>query len=365
MGSVIFGPGMPFVRGWEAIQAWRGRWAELGRRSAPENPFASPDWIEAWWSTLGAKREPLLWIWEDRGELRAVAALSRSRAPFRRIAGAGAGVSDYFPLWARAGDEPEARERLLEELAREYPHDVVDLGGLRPDPERPARPGMRVVAQDRCLVLELPSRFGDYVEGLSKSLRYEVRRPEREPYRSGRARLISPGSVDEALALLDDLFRLHGKRWRRRGAPGSFATRRVREMHREYARRAFDAGGVSLLGLEYEGRTIGAILLLLAERTTFFYQSGFDPEFRALSPGTVLVGEAIRRTIERGGTHFDFLRGDEAYKRRWKPQHAFTLERWVLPPARSRFSPGLWVTLAGSRLERDWKRRWAGRGLLR
>ena len=35
------------------------------------------------------------------------------------------------------------------------------------------------------------------------------------------------------------------------------------------------------------------------------------------SPGLVLIGRALEEAVERGGSEFDFLRGDEPYKRRW------------------------------------------------
>ncbi|HEY4593430.1 MAG TPA: GNAT family N-acetyltransferase, partial [Thermoanaerobaculia bacterium] len=63
--------------------------------------------------------------------------------------------------------------------------------------------------------------------------------------------------------------------------------------------------------------------------TVYFYQSGFDPAHSALSPGTLLVAQAIRRAIEEGKTAFDFLRGDEPYKRRWKPQREYRTLRKI------------------------------------
>ena len=59
----------------------------------------------------------------------------------------------------------------------------------------------------------------------------------------------------------------------------------------------------------------------LLDRTTYYYQAGFDPNNGSISPGTFLVAHTIRKAIEEGSKHFDFMRGDEPYKRRWKPQH--------------------------------------------
>jgi CelD/BcsL family acetyltransferase involved in cellulose biosynthesis len=46
-------------------------------------------------------------------------------------------------------------------------------------------------------------------------------------------------------------------------------------------------------------------------------QSGFDPKYSAYSPGWVLQEEILRQLIADGIKAYDFLGGDEPYKRRW------------------------------------------------
>jgi CelD/BcsL family acetyltransferase involved in cellulose biosynthesis len=86
---------------------------------------------------------------------------------------------------------------------------------------------------------------------------------------------------------------------------------------------------MSLLILE--GETIGAIYAMAFNQTAYFYQLGFDPRKARISPGTLLVASTIRMSIDEGLMRFDFMRGDESYKRRWKPQHELLNERIVLP----------------------------------
>jgi CelD/BcsL family acetyltransferase involved in cellulose biosynthesis len=51
--------------------------------------------------------------------------------------------------------------------------------------------------------------------------------------------------------------------------------------------------------------------------TLSLYNSAFDRRWQAVSPGMVLVAEAIRRAIEGGASRFDLLKGDYAYKYRF------------------------------------------------
>ena len=50
--------------------------------------------------------------------------------------------------------------------------------------------------------------------------------------------------------------------------------------------------------------------------TTYLYNSGYDPAYSHLAVGLISKAHAIRDSIERGLTRFDFLRGEEDYKRR-------------------------------------------------
>nr|MBX2835647.1 GNAT family N-acetyltransferase [Gammaproteobacteria bacterium] len=45
-----------------------------------------------------------------------------------------------------------------------------------------------------------------------------------------------------------------------------------------------------------------------------FFQTGFDPEFKSLSPGHVLMSRMITDAIDQGVHEIDLLKGDYPYK---------------------------------------------------
>ncbi|RKX71200.1 hypothetical protein DRP53_02315 [candidate division WOR-3 bacterium] len=63
--------------------------------------------------------------------------------------------------------------------------------------------------------------------------------------------------------------------------------------------------------LEYQGCPIDAIFSFQIGDCVYVYNMGFDPEYRGLSPGIVMLGQDIREAIEAGFGYYDFLRGDE------------------------------------------------------
>ena len=296
-------------------------WAELMSNAREPSPSQGPAWIGAWWEVFGRGRKPLVWsLWQGR-DLVGLWPLYANRGPFRAIRAMGTGASDYLhPLFNRE-IEPSAVFELLDYLRAGVKTDYLDLHQIRET--TPLGSGLesgKLGEQATCLVLDLPSTFANYQQTLNKSLRYETRRAEKAPFSTGDARIWHPDTIAEQQQAFGILVDLHGKRWRKRGLPGSFASRRVRTFHEKYLAAA-EPGEVGLRILFRGDLPIGAIYTMLVQGTAFYFQAGFDPRAKAESPGTVLVSEAIRESIECGATRFDFMRGDEPYKRRWKPQH--------------------------------------------
>ncbi|GMV36502.1 MAG: hypothetical protein AMXMBFR61_10100 [Fimbriimonadales bacterium] len=181
----------------------------------------------------------------------------------------------------------------------------------------------------RAVRLQLPRSWDQYIRMLSAKMRSNLKRGHRDLAAiGGRIRLLGRVEVEEGMRTL---FALHSSRWHRRGLPGSFASRRARAFHLDWSRQAAERGWLRLYALEASGRTIAMLYGVQYGQTFAYYQAGFDTEFRRLSPGALLVGQAIRDAIEDGCEWFDFLRGEEKYKSRWKAEHTEMHWRLLMP----------------------------------
>ena len=299
-------------------------------------------------------------------DLVAVYPLFRQGSLWGAIRPMGVGPSDYLKPVAA----PEVRERawqaFLERLGEE--RSLVDLhqvpGPAAPLSTQPAvaalHPGQgetNALVQASCLIVDLPETYDAYLERLSKSLRYDVRRLDRD------AKAKVRDDVDP-ISAMRILFDLHEKRWRSRGLPGAFLGR-TRKFQEEWAQIGARAGLLRVSILEWDGRDVGAIYAMRMGMTTYYYQAGFDPEAGSISPGTMLVAHALKGAIGEGSQRFDFCRGDEPYKRRWKPDHVVTNYRLLLgAPGLGRVGEG-WNRLAWSVEERIRRRLEGGRLLPR
>lgn len=335
-------------------------WRELIDDAEHATPFQTPAWVTTWWKHFGKTKKPN-WIELREGDdLVGLYPLYISNGPWRALRAIGTGQSDYLHPLTRNGYADKVRDAVIDHVKLESDADLLDLHQLREDIVVFPEPTEQAV----CLTLDLPDSYDDYLKTLSKSLRFDCRRLDKKPFTTGGAdlRIID---AEEARWALGVFFDLHGRRWRKRGLPGAFATKQLKDFHKDATQALARDGHLKMGVLSVDGQPAGVIYAMQVGRTRFFYQCGFDPEQKALSPGTLLVAHSIRNAIEEGCTQFDFLRGDEPYKRRWKPQHAHRNMRYILPLNTGLGAIGKAYNYAGSRVEAKIRAKLEGRGLLK
>jgi CelD/BcsL family acetyltransferase involved in cellulose biosynthesis len=347
----------------DSFQELRGDWKDLVGQAPTATPFQTWEW-QSTWAAHFARRSRLHLITVREGEdLVGLMPLVQSQRAWKTLKAIGSGSSDYLHPIARSGYEQAVNDAVIDELQNTKGPDLIDLHQIREDkPFAASAQDYVPIEQARCLVLDLPNKYDDYLATLSKSLRYDVRRLDKDLFKTGRAAVtqVDESQIEEGMARL---FEQHRKRWRKRGLPGAFIGR-AEAFHKEWAHQAIKEGYLWLSLLKLDGETTGAIYAMTLGETCYYYQAGFDPAKGSISPGTLLVAATIRRAIDEGKRTFDFLRGDEPYKMRWKPQRVLTNYRYLkaVTPVAGRM--GLRWNGAGSVVESRLRARLEGRGLL-
>jgi CelD/BcsL family acetyltransferase involved in cellulose biosynthesis len=185
---------------------------------------------------------------------------------------------------------------------------------------------------------------GGYERLLSKNTRQQIRRAMRL-YEGGFPSASLCCSVarneDQARAFLDDLQRLHQAYWTARGKPGAFANPFFTAFHRRLVREALPGKEVELARISSAKGVLGYLYQFRTNGHVYSYQSGFHYEDdNRLKPGLVSHRLAIEHSLSAGDAVYDFLAGDDRYKRSlathadrlfWltlqKRRPAFSLER--------------------------------------
>lgn len=289
---------------------WETLWGEL----ADASPFQSPAWLLPWAETYAPARCRAAGLWRD-GRLAALvpgfvwdgAVLLAGTGPSDHagvLFGEGSRASAAALLRALAGAVPEPFDRIdLQQFGPESPLASVELPGFSSE-SQPGSP---------CLTMKLSGCSG--MNSASKrtrdNWRYSMRRLERE---GAVIEAVAPEQAQEAAAELEEL---HTLRWREQDENGVIADTLASQHLKLAIPQLASAGLLRMVRVRLDGQTIAILFAMRGARSTCYYLSGFDPQFGSLSPGTALVGTAIAEAAREGCAEFDFLRGNEDYKRKW------------------------------------------------
>lgn len=301
-------------------------WTQLLTSSRADCLFLTWEWLHTWWSHLGEGRSLFIVTVRHGGKLIALAPLTISRVWPRtcEFLGIGSVGSDYLDVIVDSGYEGTAVDVLGEFL--------VDCGfslrlpSVKPDSVVASALGgnlsaggwqFRKVAMQVCPYIALPSTWDAYLGALGPNHRYNFKRRLRNLEKNHAVRFERAESEEECTAALQDVIRLHLKRWSARGGSDGFHQERLLAFHREFSLIAREMGWLRLRLMTIDGHPAGAFYGFRYRDEYLFYQSGFDESFLRHSVGLVMLGLTIKEAIEEGAAEYDFLHGDESYKFLW------------------------------------------------
>jgi len=298
----------------EGIEEARADWAALAEAAA--NPFATPEWCEAWLRHIGADLHVHLFAGRrPDGTVAAIVPLVVTRGRYvRKARFLGFGPSNELGPIVAPGDREAGATALRDALAATCKDWDVFVGEYLPGDGWAARVGASLVGRKADPFVDGSWESWDaYLASRSSNFRQELRRKERRLGERG----LSFRELTEASELegaLDVLFDLHRARW---GEEASrwFAGREA--FQREFAQAAFDRGWLRVSLLELEGRPVAAYHGFRVGPVEWSYQFGRDTAEESSSVGLVIAAHAIRNSIEGGAATFRLGPGDQPYKQRF------------------------------------------------
>ncbi|KAA0237257.1 GNAT family N-acetyltransferase, partial [bacterium] len=281
--------------------------------------FLHPAWHETWLRHFGEGVAPVFLACRDGDELVGVAALEIAGDTARQLGDHH--VCDYAGPLALPGREAEVAAGVLEWLTEDLTSHLV-LWGLQEDAavvgafaEAAGAWGWELEATQEAIApaAKLPGDFETFVAGLSKKDRHELRRKLRNLEAAGEVEFESvsePGAIEARFDLFLQMMR------RSREDKDEFLTPRMEAFFRDLGRTMGAQGLARLNTLLLDGAPVAMIFCFENEGTTFLYNSGYEPALAPLAVGLLSKAHAISDAIARGKRVFDFLRGEEDYKRR-------------------------------------------------
>ncbi len=314
------------------LDACAQHWDELHEADVHGHVFLGRRWLRAC-LPLVRGRWRILTLSEGGALLAALPLVLRPipgpRIPLaRELAFATDPIADYQGLLCRSGHEVAAVEAFAETIRR-LPWDFAAFNNV--SDERVAAlltrlaPCGRLAATGvtRCLSVALPETYAAFEQTLGRATRQHTRRYVRQ-LEALPGFSLSAASDSDIDAHVDALLKLNYARW-----GGSL--KNARKKYGALFRAAHANGCLRLLVVWSASAPVAAAASFVdrAHRTYSYYQTGFNVDLARLSPGRAIVSLAIRDAIELDYRVFDFLRGDEPYKRAFAKTLTLTTDHRV------------------------------------
>jgi CelD/BcsL family acetyltransferase involved in cellulose biosynthesis len=300
------------IRGLEAFESLRVAWTALAQHSGAR-VFQQHGWLLAWYRHIAPRSEPWILVSGDPPASLLPLALHR-RSGLRWLTAAGHGVSDYVGPVGVDKDACAALGKCLAQAASDF--DAIDLRGLSLDDERVSSlleavglPG-RSRPYEACPLIDTTGSWENYLATRRKKFRANLKRTARQVQAYGSPLVqIEPPSV----FLFEELLDVERASWKWHAQSAFLQAPPRRAFLREILLETNLPFEIWTCRLDSDLAAFALILLCGQQRLYYL------PSFRSQYPdvGAYLLSEIVRSSFLDSCARFDFLQGDEGYKKPW------------------------------------------------
>jgi CelD/BcsL family acetyltransferase involved in cellulose biosynthesis len=314
------------IRSADEFAALEGEWNDLIERCPGYFLSQTFPWADTAWRTIGtARRYDLACLaLRSEGRLAAVWPLTVGRRSGLSVARPlGFEGEDYCVPLIEPGTMAVARASLLWHQAVTVA-DYIALKYVRSD--SPLTQVLRAACQRRIAEKVVPvpyvaradyADWAEYHATVSAQFRAQLRRRRRKLEQRGEVALVREDAAG-APALIDWMLK-QKRRWLQETENRNdwMDKPEFRELLVALAQRPDTAqDGVALFSLKLDDKPLAAYFLTFDPRRVEYYLTAYDDEWRAYSPGALLLEHIIHWAFDRG-LDFDFRIGGQPYKFRW------------------------------------------------
>jgi CelD/BcsL family acetyltransferase involved in cellulose biosynthesis len=307
----------------EGLEALRDDWVRLGA------PFLTPllqhDWFMACARTLHDEHDIRVIVLRNGGTVVAIAPLALYRTP----PATWLSVMGTTRLHEPSGvlyESQEALEQLVDGLlSMGLPLCLERLPfGTVIDQTLQARAGGRqhlvVRRTGRSCHLAFGGDWAAFYARIGTKSRTGIRIKARKASEHGEVVIeeYGAGLAPAALpVLLRQAYAVEASSWKGSAGSALLQQPRLRAFFDAYFAAACAAGTLRVYFYRVGGQLIAMHICVEHGRRLWFLKTGYDPEWRRLSPGLHLAMEILKRSIDSGLAGCEFLGSDEAWQHTW------------------------------------------------
>jgi len=160
--------------------------------------------------------------------------------------------------------------------------------------------------------------WDEYLEKKSRKHRKNIKRMLKQAQE--RPELQISCVTDYTASMLDEIIEVERRSWK--AQEGSLRLEgKGREFYKTFLHRFSAKRQLELWTCRFNDTLLAYIVTFNYQNCVYYYNGAYRSDCASfgadLSPGSLLIASAIRSAHERGVKTFDFLRGDEPYKKLW------------------------------------------------
>lgn len=278
--------------------------------------YVLPVWQRVWWQFFGQGNLNLSTVRKD-SRIIGIAPLIKNHDSVSLLGSVD--VCDYLDFVVATGAEDEFFNILLGRLSQQG-ITQLDLKPLRPESTvlthlvgLALRRGLSVTTEqiDVSLEVDLPHTWNDYLQIMDAKQRHEVKRKQRRLLGAGEVnyRVIEDApTINSLMDTFFDLFR------RSRSDKAGFMTPQMESFFRQMVDTMAKVNLLRMGVMEFDGKMVSMVMYFDYQDVYYLYNSGYDPDYSALSVGVLCKVYNIQDAIAKRKKRYDFLKGGEAYK---------------------------------------------------
>ncbi|MDP7628532.1 MAG: GNAT family N-acetyltransferase [SAR202 cluster bacterium] len=292
-------------------------WESILSFCAAHTFYVTPSWQRVWWRHFGKGFELHILKVLDGDVLIGIASMKYSNGVLSFVGNSD--LFDYNDFLVVDGRDAEFYSAVWDYISG-LKWDSLELGSLpETSPtiqfiqEKAEQIGLTVecLEEDKAPFSDLPASWEEFVSGLSKKHRHELRRKIRRIESAGEITqkvFTKPDDVANMMPKFANLLRSSSQ------DKALFLTPERERFFEDAVFELAKSGQLRLSFLKFNGVDVASNIVIDYKNSYLLYNSGYDPAHSALSVGLVNKALTIKEGIEFGKCRFDFLRGTERYK---------------------------------------------------
>lgn len=320
------------TEGFERLQkSWQYLFDAAGRNS----PFLSWEWMFTWWQNYRQKLTQaslaVFCAYED-GELTAILPLfqhQKRNLKYIQFLGTEFESSDYLDLICAEENKADLLEQFINNsvVAKFIKSaDILIFNNLKEESVLfNARNWLSKNLSDKvyeritsvCPYLPLPQSIDEVFKSLSRNMRSSLKRQRNKLAKNETIQIQLLQNRTEVEEGIRHLFYLHSLRFKQKNMATKFNYEKRGAFHEKMANVFLEKDWLQFYLIKDNENPIGALYFYRLAGAMMYMQGGFDPAYANLALGNQIILRAISDAIDSKMQTFDFMRGNEDYKKKW------------------------------------------------